>query len=127
MDLQVLLQAAILVEAFPAQLAAVRPLASVDPLVPLQVPGALEALAAVRTDEALLEEQPLHRPPAHGAVQAAVLTRGQQPTAEQPLLLAAAGRSQSGDQRRLREAVQGAASSRGGLGGLSVLGAVPLV
>lgn len=72
-DLHVLLQGAVLVEAPAADLAAVRLLARVDPLVPLQVGRVVEGLAAERAGEALLEHQPLHRFPPHRAVAVAVL------------------------------------------------------
>ena len=71
-NLRVLLHAALLIEAPPAYLAAVRLLAGVDPLVPLQMAGVLEDLAAVRADEALLEQQPLRRPPPRHVAQVAV-------------------------------------------------------
>lgn len=95
MNLHVLLQAALLVEAPPTELAAERLLARVDAFVPLQVPRSLEAFPAVGADEALLEHQPLHRPPPHRVVQGTVLARAQEATA---------GGVQAGVQGGLREA-----------------------
>lgn len=105
-NLHVLLKAAFLVEASPADLAAIRFLTSMNPFVPLEVPGALKIFTAVGADEALLKHQPLHRPPPHGVVRVTILTVAQQPAAERALREpagAAAGRSQSAVQRRLRE------------------------
>ena len=52
--LQVDLQTALLIEEPPANLAAIRLLARVDPHVPLEVSAALKDLAAERADKALL-------------------------------------------------------------------------
>lgn len=54
-DLGVLLEAAFLIEPPAAGVAAVRLLARVNPFVPFEVPRALEAFAAVRTDKALFK------------------------------------------------------------------------
>lgn len=108
MNLHVLLEAAFLVELSATYLAEVRFLTSMNPFMSLQMSGAFKAFAAVRTDEALLKHQPLHRPPPHGVP---MLTETQQPTAERVLLKpagagAAVGRGHPTCQRRPRKARQ---------------------
>lgn len=71
-DLGVLLEAALLVEASPANIAAVRLFPRVDPLVPLQVSGMLETFPAEGASEAALEHQAVDHPAPHVAVQVAV-------------------------------------------------------
>lgn len=114
MDLGVLLQAALLIEASPANVTPVWFLPRVNPFVSLQVTGTFKTFAAVRTDEALLKHQPLHRPPAHSVVQVTVLTVAQQPAAERTGLesdgAAAARHSESGIDGGFRETRQGVVS-----------------
>ena len=103
-DLHVLLEAALLVEAPPAVLTAIRFLPGVNPLVSLQVPRSLKAFAAVRADEAHLELEPLRRPPPP------TLTVAQQLAAERARLKpprAAARHSQPGVQGGFWETGQG--------------------